>query len=173
MSNIVLVAAVSYNNVIGNNNQLPWKMPSDLAHFKKLTLGKVVVMGRKTFESIGRPLPDRVNIVISTQPCPAQHGDQVIWVNSVEHALRVCELNYKGVEVMVIGGGDIYNQFMPLADMLIITRIEAEVEGDTQFPKINPAEFSLNAGYSLPTGPGDSHTANVEIWEPNVVPTAH
>ena len=117
------------NRVIGKDNDMPWHMPADLAHFKKVTLGKPVVMGRKTFESIGRPLPGRKNIVI-TRNADWQH-DGVEVVSSPDEALaKVSDVE----EVMIIGGGNIYQQFLPQADNLYLTFIDLDVEGDTKFP---------------------------------------
>ena len=124
-----MIAAMAKNRVIGKNNDMPWHMPADLAHFKKVTMGKPVIMGRKTFESIGRPLPGRQNIVI-TRDQQWQHAGVDV-VNSPQEALD----KLIGVEeVMVIGGGNIYQQFLTLADQLFLTFIDLDVEGDTQFP---------------------------------------
>ncbi|WP_436410534.1 type 3 dihydrofolate reductase [Vibrio pectenicida] len=117
-------------HVIGNENAMPWHLPADFAWFKKHTLGKPVVMGRKTFESIGRPLPDRRNIVITRNP--EFSADGVTIVSSLGGALaEVGDCN----EVMIIGGGSIYKECLPLANRLYITFIKAELSGDTFFPK--------------------------------------
>lgn len=117
------------NRVIGKDNDMPWHMPADLAHFKKVTLGKPVIMGRKTFESIGRPLPGRKNIVITRNCAWQQEGVEL--VTSPEDALaKVADVE----EVMIIGGGNIYQQFLNQADRLYLTFIDLEVDGDTQFP---------------------------------------
>lgn len=129
MTKISMIAAMANNRVIGKDNDMPWHLPADLAHFKKVTLGKPVIMGRKTFDSIGRPLPGRMNIVI-TRNTDWQH-DNVTTVASPEQAL---ELVSEHEEVMIIGGGNIYNQFLPLAQRLYLTYINLTVEGDTQFP---------------------------------------
>lgn len=126
---IAMVAAMAANRVIGLDNQMPWHLPADLKHFKAVTLGKPVVMGRKTFESIGRPLPGRRNIVISRQVSP-QNG-AVEWVNSVEQALNLLA---DVPEVMIIGGAEIYRQCLPFASRLYLTEIDLETAGDTWFP---------------------------------------
>lgn len=127
---ISLIVAMANNRVIGLNNQMPWHLPADLAWFKKNTLNKPVIMGRKTFESIGRPLPNRHNIIISRTP-QTSDNPQVTWVSSLEHAIEVS----KGSdEVMVIGGGNIYQQAITMANRLYLTHIDAELEGDTHFP---------------------------------------
>ena len=126
---ISMIAAMAHNRVIGKDNDMPWHLPADLQHFKKVTLGKPVLMGRKTFESIGRPLPGRRNIVISRNSDYNKEGIEV--VGSPEAAL---ELVKDCDEVMVIGGGHIYELFLPFAERLYLTFIDLEVAGDTQFP---------------------------------------
>lgn len=133
---VSLVAAMAKNRVIGKDNQMPWRMPSDLQYFKKITLGKPVVMGRKTFESIGRPLPGRKNIVITRASSYQPEGVEV--VSSPEAALLAAG---QVEEVMIIGGGQIYQHFMPLATDLHLTFIEAEPEGDAYFPEL-PGSFT-------------------------------
>lgn len=124
-----MIAAMAQQRVIGLNNQMPWHLPADLQHFKKVTLGKPVVMGRKTFESIGRPLPGRRNIVISRQ---APRGDSPVeWVSSIEQALALLA---EQPEVMIIGGAEIYRQCLPLAQRLYLTEIALETAGDAFFP---------------------------------------
>ncbi|MDT0603230.1 type 3 dihydrofolate reductase [Thalassotalea sp. W431] len=125
-----MIVAHANNRIIGKDNDMPWHLPADLAYFKKTTLGKPVVMGRKTYESIGRPLPGRQNIVISRDKNYQAEG--VTTVTSVEQALQQAG---DVEEVMVIGGGAIYQHCLPAADRLYITHINAEIEGDTQFPE--------------------------------------
>ena len=132
---ISLIAALATDRVIGMENAMPWHLPGDLAWFKRNTLNKPVIMGRKTFESIGRPLPGRLNIVISSKP--GEH-EGVTWVTSVDAALAAAG----GVEeVMVMGGGRVYEQFLPKANRLYLTHIDAEVEGDTHFPDYEPDDW--------------------------------
>lgn len=126
---ISMIAAMADNRTIGKDNQMPWHLPADFAWFKRCTMGKPVVMGRKTYESIGRPLPGRLNIVISRDASLIIEG--VTTVTSIENALDVVgEVD----EVMIIGGGAIYAACLPMANKLYVTHIEAEIEGDTQFP---------------------------------------
>ena len=128
---IALIVAMAENRVIGRNNQLPWRIPADLRHFKALTLGKPVIMGRKTYESIGRPLPGRDNIVVTADSGYQAEGCQV--VHSMEQALEAagsCE------EAMIIGGANLYRQTLENADRLYLTLVKAEPEGDTWFPEI-------------------------------------
>lgn len=136
MTILSMIVATAQNRVIGKDNDMPWHLPADLAYFKKITLGKPIIMGRKTFESIGRPLPGRRNIVISRDSNYTAEG--VDTVTSVERALMLVE----GVEeVMVIGGGAIYTHCMKAATRLYITHIDAEIDGDTRFPEYNIAEW--------------------------------
>lgn len=132
MSEIVIIAGVSENNVIGVAGKLPWHISEDLKHFRELTMGHSVVMGRKTFESIGKPLAGRLNIVITNQT--DYKPDGVVVVNSLEQALKTCK-NHKFT--FIIGGQLVYEQAMPLADRLEITRINRKVDGDAFFPKID------------------------------------
>ncbi|HHB1592005.1 TPA: type 3 dihydrofolate reductase [Vibrio campbellii] len=126
---ISMIAAMADNRIIGKDNQMPWHLPADFAWFKRCTMGKPVVMGRKTYESIGRPLPGRLNIVISRDASLSIEG--VTTVTSIEQAIEVAG---EVEEVMIIGGGAIYAACLPVANKLYVTHIEAEIEGDTQFP---------------------------------------
>ncbi|MFH4860475.1 type 3 dihydrofolate reductase [Vibrio diabolicus] len=126
---ISMIAAMADNRIIGKDNQMPWHLPADFAWFKRCTMGKPVVMGRKTYESIGRPLPGRLNIVISRDETLKIEG--VTTVTSIEQALDVAG---DVEEVMIIGGGAIYAACLPMANKLYVTHIEAAIDGDTQFP---------------------------------------
>ena len=135
---VSLVAAVAANRVIGRGGGLPWRLPDDLKHFKRLTLDHTVIMGRKTFEEIQRPLANRRNVVISRRRAWRPHGVTV--VPSLEEALA---LGANEDEVFVIGGGEIYQLALPLADRLYLTVVGAEVEGDTLFPSLGEAAWVL------------------------------
>ncbi|HHX8458237.1 TPA: type 3 dihydrofolate reductase [Vibrio diabolicus] len=126
---ISMIAAMADNRIIGKDNQMPWHLPADFAWFKRCTMGKPVVMGRKTYESIGRPLPGRLNIFISRDETLKIEG--VTTVTSIEQALDVAG---DVEEVMIIGGGAIYAACLPMANKLYVTHIEAAIDGDTQFP---------------------------------------
>ena len=155
---LVLVAAVARNGVIGSGNALPFRLSSDLKHFKALTTGKAVIMGRKTYESIGRPLPDRLNIVITRDP--ARVAGDVSVVASLDEAITAAAAwsrAHDAEEIMVIGGGEIYALAMPLADRLELTHVDAEPQGDTRFPAVDPALWDCITGESLPAGPKDDH----------------
>lgn len=125
---ISLIAAMDKNRLIGNKNQLPWHMPADLAHFKAMTLNKPIVMGRKTFESIGRPLPMRRNVVISTQMQETAGIEVFPSLNAALQALA------DQSEIMITGGAEIFKQALPLAKKMYVTWIEHEFEGDAYFP---------------------------------------
>jgi dihydrofolate reductase len=133
---IALIAAMAENGVIGINNQLPWRISADLRHFKALTMGKPIIMGRKTWESIGRPLPGRTNIVISRDTGFEAEGCQV--VHSIEQAFEAAA-GYD--QVMIIGGANLYRQTLERADILYLTLIKAEVEGDAWFPQLEPEKW--------------------------------
>ena len=132
-----LIVAMTKNRVIGKDNQMPWHLPADLAWFRQNTTGKPVIMGRKTFESIGRPLPKRTNIVLSRQPF--EH-DGVIWKDSLESAVDFVR---DSEEIMLIGGGQLFNEYLSQADRLYLTEIQTELDGDTFFPSINWDEWHI------------------------------
>nr|AIA17354.1 Dihydrofolate reductase [uncultured bacterium] len=138
---VILVAAVAENGVIGTHNALPWYIPADLKHFKRITSGKTVLMGKNTFDSImkrlGKPLPDRLNVVVSHQNLTLPEG--VLLFHGIDEALDA--LHDKD-EIMVIGGGQIYNQIMDKADKLILTEVHESVEGDVFFPKFDKNEWN-------------------------------
>ena len=133
---ISLVAAMGKNRVIGKNNSLPWKLPEDMKRFKELTLGKPVVMGRKTFESIGKPLPNRTNIITTHDKNYKAEG--CIVASSADEALKSAEGNE---ELMIIGGAQIYKEFLPRADRMHLTLIDKAFEGDSYFPDYNKDEW--------------------------------
>ena len=132
-----LIVAMTKNRVIGKDNQMPWHLPADLAWFRQNTTGKPVIMGRKTFESIGRPLPKRTNIVLSRQP--VEHYG-VIWKDSLESAVDFVR---DSKEIMLIGGGQLFNEYLSKADRLYLTEIQTELDGDTFFPSINWDEWFI------------------------------
>jgi dihydrofolate reductase len=126
---ISLIAAMSKNRVIGNNNSLIWKLPADMKRFKEITTGKTVIMGRKTYESIGRPLPNRRNIIITRNGSYSVDGCEV--TSSLEKAIEI-----SNGDAMIIGGGEIYTQALSIADKVHLTIIHEDFEGDTYFPEM-------------------------------------
>ncbi len=137
---LALIVAIAENHVIGINNNLPWHLSEDLKYFKRVTMGKPIIMGRKTFESIGRPLPGRTNIVVTRNA--DYQAESIKVVHGLKQALELCEsiAVVDGCEeAMVIGGAELYQQALPLADRLYLTEVHADVEGDAFFPEL---EFS-------------------------------
>ena len=144
---ISIIVAVAENGVIGSDNQMPWHISEDLRRFKAVTTGHPVIMGRKTFESLGRPLPNRTNVVITRNPSYKVDGATV--VGSLDEALAL----FPGDgEVFVIGGGEIYRQAMDIADRLYITRVGTEFEGDTRFPEIDDSRWRVTWREAHPRG---------------------
>ena len=144
--NIVLLAAVAENGVIGRGNALPWRLKSDMAHFRALTMGKPVVIGRKTYLSIGKPLPDRTTVVVSRDRTFAAPG--IVVAPSLEAALAVARgdaLRRDVNTIIVAGGAEIYAQAFPLATSLAITAVHKCIEGDTRFPVIDPKMWHESA----------------------------
>lgn len=138
---LTLIVARARNGAIGLDNGLPWRIPEDLAFFKRTTMGATLLMGRRTWESLGRPLPGRRMVILSRGPAPAAGSadDPVSWAPSLEDALR--EHGVAGRELFVIGGADVYRQAMPLADRILITEIDAEPRADTFFPAPDPRDW--------------------------------
>ncbi|TNI55073.1 type 3 dihydrofolate reductase [Aeromonas veronii] len=159
---ISMIAAMAHDRVIGKDNQMPWHLPADLAHFKRVTLGKPVLMGRKTFESIGRPLPGRRNLVISRNPDYQAEGIEV--VGSVEAALALLA-GSSAEELMVIGGGHLYAEMLPSADCLYLTRIDLAVEGDTRFPAFDDGQWQRVDCESHPADEKNPHPYSFETWQ--------
>jgi len=135
---ISIIAAMGNDRVIGINNQLPWKLPADMKFFRSTTMGKPIIMGRKTYESIGKPLPGRTNIIITRDL--DFHAEGCIVAHSIEEALKQTGATK---EVMIIGGASLYKQVLPLAQRFYLTRVHADFEGDSYFPEFNPQEWSL------------------------------
>lgn len=156
---ISIIAAVAQNGVIGDRNALLWHISEDLKHFKALTSGHPVIMGRKTFESLGRPLPNRENVVISRQPIEIP-GCRV--VHSLDEAFALFP---DGEEIFVIGGAQIYAQALPRAGRFYLTRVFHDYEGDTRFPAWIEAEWRLTGSESFPCGREYPWPFAFECWE--------
>lgn len=135
---ISAILAMSENRVIGKNNQLPWHLPADLTHFKTLTTGHPIIMGRKTYASIGKPLPNRTNIILTRDT--TFKADNCLIVHSPQQALEQAT-NRESKEIFIIGGAEIYQQLMPYTQRLYLTLVHDTVEGDTFFPPLNPTEW--------------------------------
>ena len=137
-----LIAAVADNGTIGRDNDLPWRLPDDFRRFKALTMGHHLLMGRKTWESIGRPLPGRTTVVISRRPLTVPAGVEL--AASVDSALEVAALAGDD-EAFVVGGAEIYRQLLSRADRIYLTRVHAEVDGDVRFPEFDETDWRLVA----------------------------
>ncbi len=135
-----IIAALSRNRVIGRDNTLPWHLPEDLRHFKALTMGHHIVMGRKTYESLGRLLPGRTTVIVTRNPEYRIEG--AIVVTSLQQALEVCRGE---AEIFIIGGAELYGQALPLTDHLYLTEIDAEFEGDVHFPQLSQLHWRETA----------------------------
>ncbi|UGX86743.1 dihydrofolate reductase [Phyllobacterium meliloti] len=163
---ISFVVAVAQNGVIGRDNGLPWRLSSDMKRFKAVTMGKPIVMGRKTWDTLGKPLPGRTNIVITRDPAFAVEG--VIAVRSVDEALMIAGSHAaadKVDEICVIGGGEIYRQLLDRADRLHITWVLANIEGDAFFPPIDPKIWNEVSQEEFPAGEKDNYPTRYAIYE--------
>jgi dihydrofolate reductase len=163
---LVIVAAVAENGVIGNKGRLPWRLKSDLAHFRKLTMGKPVLMGRKTYLSIGKPLDGRTNIVVTRERAFA--APAVVVATSMDAALTTArgDALRRGVnEIIVIGGADVFVQTMGVAQRLVITRVHLKPAGDIFFPAIDPALWREVSRSEHARGDGDDATFSVVVYE--------
>ena len=159
---ISLVVAAATNNAIGKEGKLPWHLPNDLKHFKNVTWGMPVIMGRKTFESLGKPLSGRKNIVITRQLNWKAEGAVV--VKSIEDALFVArETDAK--EIMVIGGGEIFREIFDKAKRIYMTRVEAEPEADTYFPVIDPNNWWLASQKNHEADEKNAYNYSFQVWE--------
>lgn len=163
---IAMIAGVAENGVIGSDQTIPWRVPSDMAFFKRMTLGKPIIMGRKQFETVGKPLPGRTNIVITRQQGYQPEG--VLVFHDVETALaearRIAAAD--GVdEIMIIGGGELYAQLMERADRLYITHIDLAPEGDVRFPAISPEQWTVVDLPEVAPSPRDEARYRVNVYE--------
>lgn len=159
---ISLVVAASTNNAIGKNNQLLWHLPNDLKFFKNTTWGGVVVMGRKTFESVNKPLPGRLNIVITSNK--DWTAESVVTANSLEEALeKAIAAHYK--EIFIIGGGEIYRQSLAIANRIYLTRVHTQIDGDTFFPELKPTEWKLVSATECIADEKNAFDHTIEVWD--------
>lgn len=167
MPHLVLIAAASENNIIGKDGGLPWRLPDDLKHFKRETIGRPVVMGRKTFDELFRePLKGRPNIVVSRSMPPT---DGVIVARSLDEAVELAKPLLAADpaipdHICIIGGGEIYRQSLPLATRITLTRVHAEVEGDTTFPDFDRTEWRLDRSEHHSADDRHAHAFTIEWW---------
>ena len=153
-----IVVAMTNNNVIGQDGDMPWHLPADLAHFKKLTSGHVILMGRRTWESIGRVLPNRLNIVITRQKNYIAEGAIVV------HSLEEAEKATGDQRIFIIGGGQIYKEALPLSSCLHITRIDATLVGDTSFPNVDESVWFCADKVNHPVDDKNQYELSFETW---------
>jgi dihydrofolate reductase len=159
---ISFIVAVSENNVIGKNNQLPWHLPRDMKYFKNKTWAMPVVMGRKTYEALGKPLEGRTNIVITRQTNWKPAGVQI--VHSIDQAI-VSATQDDAKEIFIIGGAEIFQSAMPLADRIYLTLIHGDFEGDAFFPPINPDQWKLTSNIDCDADEKNAYAHSFQIWE--------
>lgn len=160
MSILSIIVAFDHNRLIGRDNGLPWRLSFDLQRFKRLTTGHAVVMGRKTHESIGRPLPNRLNVVVTRQAAYRAEGCTV--VHSLDDALEACR---DQEEVFIIGGASIYAEAMPLANRLYLTRVDAALEGDAWFPELDLSGWTCISSERVPADERNEYAAVYEVLE--------
>ena len=155
---LVIVVAVAENGVIGKDNGLSWRIPSDMKRFRRVTMGKPMVMGRKTFQSIGRPLPGREIVVVTRDPGFSASGVHI--AHSLDEAVAKADALAAGLgaeEIIVAGGADIYAALLPTAQRIDFTLVHADIEGDATFPRPDPAEWREASREELAAQPGDDH----------------
>ncbi|MFT4024858.1 MAG: dihydrofolate reductase [Flavihumibacter sp.] len=156
-----MVVAAGENNAIGKDNRLLWRLPNDMKFFKNVTWGLPVIMGRKTFESLGKALKGRTNIVLTRQPGFEAAGIQV--ADTVENALSLAGTSF-AKEVFIIGGAEIYKQTLPVTDRIYITRVHGSFEADSFFPAIDPALWKLHARLDFPADNKHAYSYSFEVW---------
>ena len=164
---IAIYVAIAENGVIGREGGLPWRLSTDLKRFKADTMGKPIIMGRKTYEGIGRPLPGRLNIVVTRDKAWRAEGIEV--THSLDDAIALAKVRGRCIagadEICVVGGGEIYAQALPLADRLHLTHVLASVDGDAHFPPIDPSTWQVVSAEDFPAGEKDSHATRYTVYE--------
>ncbi|RWM88688.1 MAG: dihydrofolate reductase [Mesorhizobium sp.] len=164
---VAIYVAIAENGVIGRDGGLPWRLSSDLKRFKADTMGKPVIMGRKTYEGIGRPLPGRLNIVVTRDTAWRAAGVET--VHSLDEAISLAKARGRCMagadEICIIGGGEIYAQALPLADRLHVTHVLAAVDGDAHFPPIDSDLWRIVHSQDVPAGEKDSHATRYSVYE--------
>lgn len=158
MKTLTLVAAVAKNRAIGLRGEMPWHLPDELRYFKKITLGKPVIMGRKTREAIGMALPGRQNLVISRSPDYSAKGSET--AGSLQQAIELAQ----GTELMIIGGGELYRQAIPLANRMFLTIVDCEPEADTWFPEYPASQWQMASSLAHPADEIHAHAFEMQEW---------
>lgn len=164
---IAIYVAIAENGVIGREGGLPWRLSTDLKRFKADTMGKPIIMGRKTYEGIGRPLPGRLNVVVTRDKAWRVEGIEV--AHSLDDAIALARVRGRCMagaeEICVVGGGEIYAQALPLAVRLHVTHVLASVDGDAHFPPIDPSIWKVVSAEDFPAGEKDSHATRYTVYE--------
>jgi len=163
---ISIIAAMALNRVIGRDNNLPWRLPADLAHFKQITSGHTVILGRRNYESIGRPLPNRQNIVVTRQAGYTASGCTV-----ASDLCRALALASHDPEIFIIGGADIYRQMLPYAERLYLTIVHAAPPGDVRFPCFDRGQWIMRESRFLAGDERNPHDMTFQILERRIAPT--
>ena len=158
-----IIVACTENNVIGRDNDMPWHLPADLKHFKSLTTGNPIIMGRKTYESIGRPLPKRRNLIITRNASYTAEGIEIY--QSLEQAVENCQQER---ESFIIGGGQIYNCALEMADRIYLTRIHTEIDGDTFFPELKMDKWKLVDDQFVHRDDKNEHDMSFQTYEKTI-----
>lgn len=156
------LVAASENNVIGSNNELPWKLSNDFKYFKNKTWGMPVIMGRNTFESMKKDLPGRINIVVTKKT--DWQADNVFVTHGIDEAISKARES-EATEIFIIGGGEIFKQTLEIADRIYLTRVHATVDGDTFYPEIDPAKWAQIKADSFPADDKNNYPYTFEVWE--------
>jgi len=157
---VSIIVAVANNGVIGRDNDLPWRLSEDLKHFKRTTLGKPVIMGRRTYESVGKPLPGRKNIVVTRDASYTAEGCEV--AHSIQEAIgKAGDVE----EVMILGGGQLYKVALPMTDRIYLTQVDAEVAGDTRFPELDWSEWNEVSRWEHPADEKNDHACTFLVLE--------
>jgi dihydrofolate reductase len=158
-----LIVAASENNAIGKDNQLLWHLPNDLKFFKNTTWGFPIIMGRKTFEAVNKALPGRTNIVVTSKP--HWHAMNTITATTIEEAIQKAIAATSSKQIFIIGGGEIYKQSMEIADIIYMTRVHAQIEGDTYFPLIDESKWALTSNQDFETDEKHAYAYSFQIWQ--------
>ena len=157
------LVAASENNVIGKNNQLLWTLPNDMKFFKNTTWGSVVIMGRKSFESMGKALKGRINIVITRQQ--DWKADNAIVVKTLDDSIKKAVEATDAKEIFVIGGGQIFHEALPRTNRVYLTRVHTSIDGDAYFPELKPSEWKLTSQQNFPADDKHAYAYSFELWE--------
>ena len=164
---VAIYVAIAENGVIGREGGLPWRLSTDLKRFKADTMGKPIIMGRRTYEGIGKPLPGRLNIVVTRDKAWRAEGVEV--AHSLDEAITLAKVRGRCMagaeEICVVGGGEIYAQALPLADRLHVTHVLGEVDGDAHFTPIDPNVWRIVRSQDFPAGEKDSHATRYTVYE--------